>query len=588
MSASNGIRHVPVAIVGGGPVGLMLAMFLDRHGVRSVVFNTERTVRIHPKGSTHNSRTMEHYRRLGFADRIRGLGLPPDHPTDVSYFTSFNGHELARIALPSEQEKLRARAYSDRLDQILEPIHRANQMYVEPTLFDEAQRRPNIELRFGWRVDGFDEGTAHISLACVHQESGRREEWHAAYLVGCDGGRSSIRQKLGIRYEGFENLKQAFFGGKMVSTYLRAPTLYRDFLGGKRSWQYWIVNPHLRTAMVPLNGVDEFLLWTRDDDEDNPPSPDTIRQVLRMCAGTDVPFEILAHGKWTAGVALVAERFVAGERIALAGDAVHLFTPTGGFGMNTGVDDAANLAWKLAALVQGWGGASLLASYEAERKPIAVRNTKAARMLAKSVGSVPVPPELADDSDAGARARAATGAFLSTFGEEYASLGVQLGARYDGSPIIVSDMPPPAEDLFNYVPSSIPGGRAPHAWLGESRGAGNSLFDQLGIGFTLLCLSAGPTDTSAIEEAAAQCGMPLKVLRLDDQRISAMYGVKFALIRPDQHVAWRGEVLPADLEHLLSTVCGLYPTAASTNSEQGLPWSPDDVPLQHGRVGAIS
>lgn len=552
-------RRVPVAIVGGGPVGLMLAMFLDLHGVRCVVFNAEAGVRVHPKGSTHNSRTMEHYRRLGFADTIRQLGLPPDHPTDVTYFTRFNGCELARIRIPSERQKEAARAASDRLDQIVEPVHRANQMYVEPVLFEEARQRPGIELRFGWKVEAFEEGAANVTLRCVHQPSGRRELWQADYMVGCDGGRSFVRQSLGIRYEGFENLKQAFFGGKMVSTHLRAPTLYRDFLGDKQSWQYWVVNPRLRTALVPLNGTDEFLLWTRDSGEEDAPSSASIGEVLRQCVGTDIPFEILAHGKWTAGVALVAEKFVHGQRIALAGDAVHLFTPTGGFGMNTGVDDAANLAWKLAALVQGWGGPNLLASYQTERKPIAVRNTSAARTLAKSVGNVPVPPELDDDTEAGERARATTGAFLSTFGEEYASLGVQLGARYDASSIVVSDASPPPDDLFSYTPTSIPGGRAPHVWLGESREAGGSLFDQFGIGFTLLCLNPAAQDTSSFENAAKRRGMPLKVLRMHDERLRRLYEVNFALIRPDQHIAWRGNQLPADADRLLAVVTGAYP-----------------------------
>ncbi|MDB5727310.1 MAG: monooxygenase [Noviherbaspirillum sp.] len=550
-------RATPVAIVGGGPVGLMLAMFLDRHGVDCVVFNQEASVRAHPKGSTHNSRTMEHYRRLGFADRVREAGLPDDHPTDVAYFTRFNAWELARIRMPSEAQKRRAVLESGPLEQIPEPIHRANQMYVEKILFDEASRRPHITLRFGWQVDAFEETPSSVAVRAKNVETGEQELWDASYMAACDGGRSFVRTTLGIEYEGYENLKQAFFGGRMISTYLRAPTLYRDFLGDKRAWQYWIVNPEIRTALVPLNGVDEFLLWSRDDISDNEIDDKVIAGFLKKCVGADVPVEVLAHGKWTAGVALVAEKFASGKRIFLAGDAVHLFTPTGGFGMNTGVDDAANLAWKLAAAVQGWGGDSLLASYEAERKPIAVRNTGAARALAKNVGQVPVPPELEDESDAGANARRASGDFLSTFGDEYASLGVQLGARYDGSPVVVANREAPPDDLSKYMPSSVPGGRAPHFWVDDGRGQGSSAYDHFGVGFTLLAFKEidGGAQPEIAREAARR-NIPFTVYRVSNEAARRMYGVDYALVRPDQHIAWSGDSLPAASGALWDRVTG--------------------------------
>ncbi len=545
-------QETSVAIIGGGPVGLMLAMFLDRHNVDCVVFNTDISARMHPKGSTQNSRTMEHYRRLGFSERIRDLGLPLDHPTDVAYFSRFNGWELARLAMPSENEKRQSVADSDTLDQVPEPIHRANQMYVESVLLEEASARPRITLKFGVKVVGLREERDGVIVDTSEEGSA---SWKASYVVGCDGGRSFVRDTLGISYEGYENLRQAFFGGRMVSTYVRAPTLYRDYLGDKRAWQYWIVHPKLRTALVPLNGDDEFLLWTRDDKPDEPIDDAAVVAVLRQCTGADLPVKVLAHGKWTAGVALVAEKFAQG-RILLAGDAVHLFTPTGGFGMNTGVDDAANLAWKLAAVIQGWGGENLLSSYETERKPIARRNTAAARELARSVGSVPVPPELDDDSPAGERARTDTGAFLSTFGEEYASLGVQLGARYDGSPIIATDGQPPEDDLAHYAPTSIPGGRAPHFWVNDGRELGCSLYDRLGIGFTLLCLESSGPDIAALQHAAKARGVPLDVLHINNRQALELYGVSRVLIRPDQHIAWRGNLLPNDVDALLEKVTG--------------------------------
>lgn len=553
MSGSS--PYTPIAIVGGGPVGLMLAMLLDFHGVACTVFNTEAAVRPHPKGSTQNSRTMEHYRRLGFAHRVRELGLPMDHPTDVAYFTRFSGWELARLPMPSETEKRNAVHNSTALDQVPEPIHRANQMYVEQILLQEAAARPRITLKFGVHVEDIHQDDDEVTVTTVDTTSGERTIWRASYAVGCDGGRSFVRKQLGIAYEGFENLQQAFFGGRMISTHLRAPTLYRDFLGNRRAWQYWIVNPQIRTALVALDGKDEFLLWTRDENPDEPVEAQTIIDALRACSGADIPVEILAHGKWTAGVALVAEKF-AEQRVFLAGDSAHLFTPTGGFGMNTGVDDAANLAWKLAGSIQGWAGSGLLASYEIERKPIAHRNTAAARELARSVGKVPVPEELEQDTSFGAKARADTGAFLSTFGEEYASLGVQLGARYDGSPIVVVDGPAPADDHIHYAASSIPGGRTPHFWIDAGRGMGSSLFDQLGSGFTVLCFRSPGEDVMRLEKAALKRRIPLTVLPIVHEEAHAFYGVDTVLIRPDQHIAWRGNTIPEDAGGLLERVTG--------------------------------
>jgi 2-polyprenyl-6-methoxyphenol hydroxylase-like FAD-dependent oxidoreductase len=370
------MNNIPVAIAGGGPVGLMLALFLDLYGVRSVVFNSEPKPRHHPKGSTHNSRTMEHHRRLGIAPRVRDLCLPINRPTDVSYYTSLTGWELGRIRMPSEADKRRAVLASAATDQVPEPLLRANQMYVEAFLYQHACTRPNIAMRFGWQVDRFEEDADGITVEA--ESAGARESWRAQYLAGCDGGRSLVRRSLALRYHGFATLDSPQYGGRQNATYFRAPTLFRDHLARRVGWNYWIVDPKGRCTIISLNNDEEFLSFTKVPDDGAPPTDDSMIRVLHRAVGAELPIEIIGHWPWTAGVALVAERFVAG-RVALAGDAAHLFTPTGGFGMNTGMDDASNLAWKLAALVQGWGSAGLLQSYEIERKPIAQQHHRGAR-----------------------------------------------------------------------------------------------------------------------------------------------------------------------------------------------------------------
>ncbi len=216
----NSTTSIPVAIVGGGPIGLTLALFLDFHGIQSVVFNSEQVPRWHPKGSTEGATTMEHFRRLGIAHQIRKLGLPPDHPTDVAYFTRFGGIELTRIRMPSTNEILQGIAESPKTDQVPEPIHRGNQMYVERFLFDHASTRENINMRFGWHVTGFEQHADGVQLAAEHKDNGVTEISKAQYLVGADGGRSLIRRALGIVFRGEAGLEQRYFGERMFSTYL--------------------------------------------------------------------------------------------------------------------------------------------------------------------------------------------------------------------------------------------------------------------------------------------------------------------------------------------------------------------------------
>ncbi len=376
-------QPIPVVIIGGGPIGLTLALFLDQLGVRSVLFNIDATTRWHPKGSTLGSRTMEHFRRLGIAAQTRKLGLPADHPTDVAYFTRYCDYELARFPMPSDDDVARIVAAAAVTDQNPEPIFRANQMHVDRFLFEHAASRPNIVIRFGWRVEDVTQGPNDVQLTAVRSDCSAAERWTAQYLAGCDGGRSTVRRALGIKFQGDASIEQKYFGGRIYSTFVRAPRLYRDFLGKRRAWQYWAVNPEIRSSLFTLNGNDEFLFRIQAKSADEPPDDALVADMMRRCIGAETELNIIGHEPWTAGMALVADQFADG-RVFLAGDAVHLFTPTGGFGMNTGIDDAANLAWKLAALLQGWGGPALLSSYEAERRPIAFRNTGAARQLTTS------------------------------------------------------------------------------------------------------------------------------------------------------------------------------------------------------------
>ncbi len=545
--------RTPVAIVGGGPVGIVLALFLDRYGVPCVVFDAQEEQPAEPRGNTHNARTMEHYRRLGLAASVRRLGLPARHPADIVYFTRYAGTELSRLQLASRGLRMRRTATAPATDQTPEPVHRANQMYVENLLYEHARTRPNITLRLGRRVTGLRQNATQVELT-AERADGPAEHWTARYAVGCDGGRSFVRRTLGVHYEGAGALDQDVLGRRATAAHLRLPTFHRDVVTGRRAWSYWSLNSDLVMNLIALNGEDEFFLLSSSIDPDTA-GPDRIQELVHRAAGVPLPVEVLSRRPWTPGVALVAQRLTIG-RVLLAGDAAHLFTPNGGFGMNTGIDDTANLAWKLAALLHGWGGTGLLSTYESERRPVARRNTTAARELNAGLGSIERPDFLEEDSTRGAEARARVGELLRCYGERTHSLGVQLGARYDGSPIVAADGEPPADSWGTYTPSSVPGGRAPHLWLDDWHGPGSSLFDRLGPGFTLLRLGGRAPAGKELEAAAQARGMPLTVLDIDLEAARDLYERDLVLVRPDQHVAWRGNRLPTDPDRLTALVTG--------------------------------
>jgi hypothetical protein len=288
------------------------------------------------------------------------------------------------------------------------------------------------------------------------------------------------------------------------------------------------------------------------DEERRDISDEEAKGFFEQSLGCACDIEIMGKSQWNAGYTLVANAYKRGRAI-LAGDAVHLFTPMGGLGYNTAVDDVVNLGWKLAAVVNGWGGAGLLDSYETERRPLAIRNTRIARGYADSVGLFIPPENIEDATPAGETSRAEAGAYLNDHARrEFNIPGVTFGTRYDGSPVIVSDGKVPPPDNANvYVPSAVPGGRAPHWWLEDER----SLYDLLGFEFTLLQMDEGAAaGAGAFEAAAKALGVPLTVLRLADPGLRDLYEADLALIRPDQHVAWRGGASALDAAAVLRAV----------------------------------
>jgi len=365
-----------------------------------------------------------------------------------------------------------------------------------------------------------------------------------SYLGGCDGGRSDIRRALGIQYEG------VFAQGMNVAVLFRSPLLEHTPHGP--AVQYQIINSRINGAIAAVDGKELWRLNVRNIKEEQLESLNAPEK-LRAALGDHVPFDLLAVRPWT-GHCVVAQRYQAG-RVFLAGDAAHLNWPAGGFGMNTGIGDAVDIGWKLAAVLQGWGGPHLLDSYTAERKPVAMINVnEAAEMRASFDHQTPFSPRIEEDSQEGRQLREkARAVIMRTRAKEFQhdSAGIELGYRYENSPICIADgTPAPPLDHGHYAPSTWPGSRAPHVWLKDGR----STLDLFGKGFVLIAFREGPT--SGFTDAAQRAGVPLEVIGMDNKQVREIYERNFVLVRPDGHVAWRGDEIPENTKDIIDKVRG--------------------------------
>ncbi len=547
------VQRFPVVIAGAGPVGMVLALELGRRGVPCLLLNDRKGPSPAPKANATSPRTMEHLRRLGIAQIFRERGLPDTYPNDVTYFTRVCGYELARLRLPTVREALAENRRGEGPWAAPEPAQRGSQIFLEQTLYERLADFPSIEKRYGWKLVGFTDRGDRVSCTVVDVDSGREEVVEGDWLVGCDGASSVVRKGLGIEYEGDGGIVRLFMGGSMLAVHMRMKPPANVHWPAP-SWQYWTVNPEVRSLMLAIDGADEYVCHVGIDEARRYTEAEARAMVGRVIgAGVDCIAEVKSAEPWKAGFRLLAQKYRVGRAI-IAGDAAHLFTPTGGLGMNTGVDDAVNLAWKLAAVVNGWGGASLLDTYEADRRPTGARNLAFSKAFADSVGLTPATPEIEKDTPEGAEERARTGVHLADHARrEFLIPGIHLGVRYEGSALVTPDgTAEPADTSEAYAPTARPGHRLPHMWLGKN----DALFDRLGIDFTLLDLSGETGAADRWADAFRSTGVPLDRLAVDPGEWRDQYGADYILVGPDQHVLWRGDRLPEDAEALADRVRG--------------------------------
>ena len=523
------MEQYEVVVVGAGPVGFTLAIDLGRRGVRTLLIEKDPSTKQWPKMDRSNARTMEFYRRLGIADEVRAAGYPADGSMDVFIVTRLCDPPLVKLQYPSVAEHRAAIAAATDASEPLEPYQLVAQNDLEPVLLKAAQATPNLTVRFGCGLVDFEQDDAGVTLTLVDLE-GAQETVRAGYLAGCDGGISTVRKKLGIKLEGKGSLRQ-----------LRQITFSSDELYDKipigKGRHYYVADAEGSAFVVQGSRKDFTLNIAIDEDAD-------LEQAVRDRVGFDFDFTVRNSTNWKLHL-LLAERYREG-RVFLAGDAVHLVIPTGGLGMNTGVGDAIDLAWKLAGTVRGWGGPGLLDSYEPERRKVGARNVEASGWAAQGMAlwRELVTPEITNDTPAGQRLREEVGAAADIHHRRvHEMIGVEWGYSYAGSDLIAHEENNITDwDTTTYTAHTRPGVRIPHVWLKDGR----AMQDALGQDYTFIDLT-GSTDTSTVEAEFHRLGAPLEVLRIDDPNARESYETSLLLVRPDLHVFWRGDALPADV-----------------------------------------
>ena len=538
-----------VLIVGAGPVGLTLAMDLAGRGIEVVVAEVRYPRQVPTVRCNHvSARSMEIFRRLGLAQKVREAGLPADHAHDASFRTTVTGRELSRIPIPCRRDRFTATDGPDTWWPTPEPPHRINQLFLEPIMFDHAAAMAQIQIVNRTQIVGFEQGETAVTATALNLDTQENFTITCQYLVGCDGGRSMVRKQMGAKFVGDAVVQ------RVQSTYIRAPQLM-EMMKAEPAWGIVSLNPRRSGTLYAIDGRETWIVHNYlKEDEANFEAIDrdwAIRTILGVDA--DFEYEVLANEDWV-GRRLVADKLRNG-RVFICGDAAHIWVPYGGYGMNAGIADAANLAWLVAARLHGWGGEAILDAYEHERLPITEQVSYFAMNYAHHMikNRRIVPANIEENSPVGEAVRAEFGQELYDLNvQQYCCGGLNFGYYYDQSPLIVYDgEQQPPYTMADFTPSTVPGCRVPHFWLGGDR----SLYDVMGPNYTLLRFDTR-IQVNDLLNAAQQIGMPLHVLDIALGLAPDAYTTKLVLSRPDQHVAWRGDELPQDVVGLTERVSG--------------------------------
>ncbi|SDW74662.1 FAD-dependent monooxygenase [Roseicitreum antarcticum] len=544
-----------VLIVGAGPVGLTLAVDLGMQGIKCILLEKKDAPEFLPKMERCNARTMEMFRRIGLSQQIRDAGLDGDVPMDVFVVTKMTEAPLLTLKYPSVNEALAEVSESETSEHPAEAYQLISQYTLEPLLKSVADKLPSVDVRYGTEFVDFTQD-AHGVTVQLRDHNGQDFSLRAPFMVGCDGGSSLVRKGLDISLRGEGNilrLRQALY---------RSDDLFdRIPLGaGPGQGRHYHVADDKSSFLIMQDSTKHWTLHAVVD------SDAEMAQQFEKVVGTEVDYEMLYVGEWKQNL-LLADRY-AGGRVFLAGDSAHLVIPTGGLGMNTGVGDAFDLSWKLAATLQGWAGPNILRSYETERRQVGDRNVGASRYASQGRRRwrAQWAPGFNDDTPSGRELRTNLARVADVEQRKTNEMiGAELGYRYVDSPVIWDEPGGPEHAFRVYDPTAWTGVRLPHVWLAP----GKSINDTLGRSFTIIRFASNPDPADELVDELRARGAPVAVCDLPDPRLRAIYGRDYFLVRPDLHIAWRGNAMPKDLGKLADVVTGRVVADMGRHHAQG-------------------
>ena len=519
-----------VAIVGGGPVGVALAVDLGLRGIACVLIERRTELQNIPKGQNLTPRTLEHFYFWGLADELRAARImPKGYP--ISGITAYGNLMSEYWYAPAQREVVRKYYFQD--------VERLPQYLTERVLRTRMAELPSVTGLFGWTAQTIAQDEAGVRVTAV-ADDGRRETFEVEFLVGCDGGHSLTRSQAGIARSGTD------FDQPMVLAVFRSRELHEALKRFPERGTFNVLHPDYHGYWQFFGRIDvgEGFFFHAPVPVDTAQDDYDVLGLLHRAAGFPFAAAFEHVGFWDLRVS-VADRYQV-DRILIAGDAAHSHPPYGGFGLNNGLEDVANLGWKIAAALDGWGGDALVRSYGEERRPIFKETGEdfiAARIRADAAWLERYRPER--DRTEFERAWAA---------RQSASVETQTSyePHYDGSAVIAgpSGGSSGAHGRHSYA------ARAGHHLAPQPLSTGKNVFEELGSGFTLLAFGDHEPAVRAFERAAAATRVPLAVVRDSFAAGREAYERRLILVRPDQYVAWAADAVPADPRGLLERVAG--------------------------------
>lgn len=533
------IIKTPVLIVGAGPVGIATAIDLGQRGIPCILLEKSDGTIEHPRTGLVAIRTMEAFRKWGFSERVRQCGFPDDYELSMVFCTSLNGFLLDREYYPPMGQ-------TPTPEQTPEHKQRCPQLWLQPIMADVAHDTTGVTPMYEHQFESLNDDGNVVRSTVTDLKTGQTRIIESQYVVACDGAMSGIREQIGIAMSG----KLLSYS---INVLLRIPGFNTSHIMGQAE-RYLCVGPNGTWGNFTV--VDGNEIWrltvVGSEEKMDLNTFDPGAYVRKAFGRDDIEFEVESIIPWRRSE-MLADQFSKG-RVILCGDALHTMSPTGGMGMNTGIQDALDIGWKLQALIEGWGGPRLLESYEIERRPVARRNIDFSTANFSAWKDAPDAALVLEDTPEGEAARKALGAHMRAGTRvEWDCVGLQIGYRYDDSPIVVPDgtqLPPGDNSL--YVQTGRPGARAPHAWLEDGR----STLDLFGNEYTIVAFEdANHSEIENLHRALIKIGAPVVVRHINDQKIAALYGGAIVLVRPDGHVCWRGAVL-TDPDKVAATVTG--------------------------------